>query len=247
MASSLDDTLVRAACAMADSIGRMFGENCEVAVHDLRDPTRSLVHLVNGQVTGRQLGSPIRDLIYRVLPYMDAQEGGLFNYLTVLEDGRRLKSSTILLRNDSDEPLVAFCVNLDITAFSAASEALQDLTRLDQPGDGQPASTPRRPLTDENHVSEILKYLVVNTARPAGRAPGELSKRERLEVIDFLERKGAFQVRGAIKLVAQELEVSEPSVYRYIDEVRRRAAGESPAAAQATSTANLEVGNVRPD
>jgi predicted transcriptional regulator YheO len=235
VASSLDDTLVRTACAIADSVGRTFGANCEVAVHDLRDPTRSLVHLVNGQVTGRQLGSPIRDLIYRVLPHMDVHEGGLFNYLTELEDGRRLKSSTILLRNDSDEPLVAFCVNLDITAFTAASAALQDLARLEQPGNGQPASAPGQPLADENHVSDILRYLVVNTARPAGRAPGELTKRERLEVIDFLERKGAFQVRGAIKLVAQELEVSEPTVYRYIDEIRRQAAGDSPAAVQATS------------
>jgi len=245
--SSQDDTLVRAACSVADSIGRMFGPSCEVAVHDLRDPTRSLVHLVNGQVTGRQLGSPIRDLIYRVLPHMDVQEGGLFNYLTLLEDGRRLKSSTVLLRNDRDEPLVAFCVNLDITAFSAASAALQDLTQLEQPGGSQPASAPERPRADENHVNDILRFLVVNTARPAGRSPGELSKRERLEVIDFLERKGAFQVRGAIKLVAQELGVSEPSVYRYIDEVRRQAAGESQAAVPATSTADMEVGDVRPD
>jgi predicted transcriptional regulator YheO len=247
VASSLDDTLVRAACAIADSIGRTFGPNCEVAVHDLRDPTRSLVRLVNGHVTGRQLGSPIRDLIYRVLPHMDVQEGGLFNYLTQLEDGRQLKSSTVLLRNDCDEPVVAFCVNLDITALTAASSALLDLTRLEQPGNGQGPSMPGRQLTDENHVGEILRYLVVNTARPAGRSPDELSKRERLEVIDFLERKGAFQVKGAIKLVAQELGVSEPSVYRYIDEVRRRSAGDSSNTSPVTSTAELEVGDVRPD
>ena len=229
MAPSQDDALVRAACAIADSIGRMFGPSCEVAVHDLRDPKRSLVYLVNGQVTGRQLGSPIRDLIYRVLPDMDVQEGGLFNYLTELENGRRLKSSTVLLRNDRDEPLVAFCVNLDITALSAASAALADLIRLEQ-GNGRPATGSARLPGDDKNVSEILRYLVVNTVRPAGRSPSQLSKRERLEVVDFLERKGAFQVRGAIRLVAQELGVSEPTVYRYIDEVRRRAAGDGAAA-----------------
>src|SRR5216684_724352 len=111
-----DDLLIEAICKVADTVGKTFGPVCEVAVHDLRRPTRSLVHLAHGQITGRQLGSPIRDLIYRVLPEMDHKEGGLFNYVTVLGDGRRLKSSTCLIRNARGEPLIAFCINLDVTA-----------------------------------------------------------------------------------------------------------------------------------
>jgi hypothetical protein len=110
-----------------------------------------------------------------------------------------------------------------------AAAAATGRPELEPAVNGRPGTGPGRPQGDDNHVSEILQYLVVNTVRHTGRSPAELSKRERLDVIDFLERKGAFQVRGAIRLVAQELGVSEPTVYRYIDEVRRRAARDGSA------------------
>ena len=205
---------------------RLSVRSSEIAVHDLRDPTHSLVHLVNGHVTGRQIGAPIRDLIYRVLPKMDSKQGGLFNYLTVLDDGRRLKSSTCLLRNTEGAPLVAFCLNLDVTHLEAAARTIGELTTVDQ------ANSPSRDwdaddrgATDNDEVTEILRQLVVNIVRPAGRAPENLSKRDRLAIVEFLDKKGAFRIKGAIPLVARELGASEPTIYRHVDEVRRRSAG----------------------
>ena len=215
-----DDLLVASACRIADAVGRTFGPDCEVAVHDLRRPTRSLVHLVNGEVTGRQLGSPIRDLIYRVLPDMDIEQGGLFNYSTVLEDGRRLKSSTCLIRNEGGDPLVAFCINLDVTRLESALAGLTALTHLDDaspmPGSGGADTEPQ-----QIEIGDILRHLVINIARPAGRDPAGLSKNEKLAVVDFLDKKGAFRIRGSVQMVAKELATSEPTIYRYIDEVRR--------------------------
>ena len=93
-------------------------------------------------------------------------------------------------------------------------------------------------------MSSRPALVTVNTVRPTGRSPSELSKRERLEVVDFLERKGAFQVRGAIRLVAQELGVSEPTIYRYIDEVRRRTPGDGVAALPVFAASGPEAGDV---
>jgi predicted transcriptional regulator YheO len=234
---SSDDLILEAACTIADAVARTFGPNCEVATHDLRKPTHSLIHLANGHVTGRQLGSPIRDLIYKVLPEMNPHEGGLFNYRTVLDDGRQLKSTTCLLRNADGEPLVAFCVNLDITDLSRAGALLTQLSHVDDSA----AATEERLESGEgmrDEVADILRHLVINVVRPAGRSPDTLSKRERLVIIDFLDRKGAFRIRGAVQLVAQEMGISEPTAYRYIYEVRRqgdRAGTDSPASAATLS------------
>jgi predicted transcriptional regulator YheO len=220
--SEFDDTLVESASRIADAIGQTLGPSCEIAVHDLRDPTHSLVHLVNGHVTGRQIGAPIRDLIYRVLPSLDSRQGGLFNYLTVLDDGRRLKSSTCLLRNAEGAPLVAFCVNLDVTHLEAAANILGELSSVREGADQLAAANrPEPPQSDNDEVTAILHQLVVNIVRPAGREPGNLSKRDRVAIVQFLDRKGAFRIKGAVPMVARELGASEQTIYRHIDEVRR--------------------------
>jgi predicted transcriptional regulator YheO len=225
--SSQDDALVKAASKIADAIGRTFGSGCEIAVHDLRDPTHSLVHLVNGDVTGRQLGAPIRDLIQRVLPDMDAERGGLFNYRTVLADGRSLKSSTCLLRNDKDEPLVAFCVNIDVTALDSAVRALNQLTQIEDVGERrerEQGQSSARGGSDQDEVTRVLRHLVINIVRPAGRPSASLTKPERLAIVEFLEKRGAFSIKGSVQLVAREMGTSQASVYRYIDQARYRIA-----------------------
>ncbi|HLU54772.1 MAG TPA: PAS domain-containing protein [Pseudonocardia sp.] len=221
--SAEHDHLIRTAKTIADGIGAMFGRNCEIAVHDLRDPTRSLVHLVNGHISGRQLGHPIRDLIYAVLPNIGPSDV-LANYPTDLPDGRVLKSTTCLLRDSAGEPLVALCMNLDISSMAAAKETLEQLTAMTEldtrPGEPSPE-------LGTAAVVDILRVLVRNTAKQFSRPPHRLTKDERLQAIAFLDSKGAFLIKGAVPLVAETFGVSEPSVYRYLDQVRAARQSES--------------------
>lgn len=224
-AKEADELLIETMCKVADAIGKTFGPTCEVAVHDLRKPTRSLVYLAHGQVTGRRLGSPIRDLIHRVLPEMDHKQGGLFNYLTVLGDGRRLKSSTCLIRNSSGEPLIAFCINLDITALESAMNVLREFglsesspTSAEQSDDECDGGVVAKAWSAETF--DVLRQLIANIVRPMGRDIASLSKAEKLTIIEFLEQKGAFRLKGAVDILVDALQTSKPTIYRYIAAVR---------------------------
>ncbi|MEU8248067.1 PAS domain-containing protein [Nonomuraea sp. NPDC048916] len=201
---------------IAEGIGAMFGEDCEVAVHDLRNPTHSLIHLVNGHVSGRQLGHPIRDLIYKVLPNIGDQNV-LANYSTPLADGRVLKSTTCLIRDENGDPLIAVCINYDVGQLQTLAGRLNAFLGIadveSRPeGGGAPLG--------EAEVLNMLQVLVRNTVKEFGRNPKKLSREERLRAIDFLEGKGAFLVKGAVPMVAECFGISEPTVYRYIDQVR---------------------------
>jgi predicted transcriptional regulator YheO len=218
-----EDILFEATCRIADTIGRTLGPFCEVAVHDLRMPTHSLVHLVNGEVTGRELGAPIRDLIYRVLPEMNSEQLGLFNYLTELPDGRRLKSSTCLIRDSRGAALIALCINIDVTGIDDAARRLGELSAIDGRSVGHPSiKSAVQPEVAGDDVTAILRQLVLSIVRPMGQSPTGLSKHERLAIIEFLEKKGAFRIKGAIQLVANELGTSDATVYRDVDQIRRR-------------------------
>lgn len=209
------ELLLSAARTAAEAVADTFGPDCEIAIHDLRQPTRSLVHLANGHVTGRQLGAPIRDLILRVIPSLEEGSDVVGSYATELDDGRTLKSTTCIMRDSDGDPIVAFCINLDVTRLRTSLAALQHLVEIDGgrsvDGDDAPNDLP--------HASEVMNFLIANVVRHYGK-PEQMTKQDRLRAVDFLDDKGAFLIKGAVPLVAEALNVSEPSVYRYLEQVR---------------------------
>ena len=54
-----------------------------------------------------------------------------------------------------------------------------------------------------------------------GKTPSELDQEGRLDVVRRLEDAGAFLIKGAAADVATALHVSVPSVYRYLQKIRR--------------------------
>lgn len=57
---------------------------------------------------------------------------------------------------------------------------------------------------------------------PTGIRP--FTRQRRLEMIQFMESRGVFQMKGAVDIVAEKLEMSRVTVYAYIDEVRKMSA-----------------------
>ena len=51
---------------VADAVVKTFGRNCEVAVHDLSNLRKSLIHIA-GDVTKRKPGAPITDMALKAL------------------------------------------------------------------------------------------------------------------------------------------------------------------------------------
>ena len=45
----------------ADGLAEFWGENCEVIIHDLTQLDASVVKIVNGHLSGRQVGAPISE------------------------------------------------------------------------------------------------------------------------------------------------------------------------------------------
>ena len=59
--------LLKSYFPIADMIAGTFGRDCEVAVHDLEHPERSVVYVANGSVTGRKEGQSFDHLVKNVL------------------------------------------------------------------------------------------------------------------------------------------------------------------------------------
>src|SRR3972149_8686503 len=196
---------------MAGIVGA-FGTHGEVVLHDLPRPERSIVW-IEGNVTGRGVGGTLTDLGLAKLRLSDTQ-ADLLGYVTQTRDGKVLRSSSMFLRDGKGSVIGALCINLDITALLGIREyALGVSTPVTQ--------DVAEPFSDK--PADILRQLVQEALQAVPTPPKLMRKRDRLEVVAFLDRRGAFLLRSAVPLVSRVLGTSRYTLYNYLKEVRARA------------------------
>ncbi|SHE59207.1 helix-turn-helix transcriptional regulator [Desulforamulus putei] len=198
---------------IADTIAQNFGKNCEVAVHDLSNLDKSLIHIA-GDVTHRKPGAPITDLVVKVLHQEGDQARDMVGYKSITKDGRILKSSTTFIRDGRDKIIGALCINFDITDFQHIQAAVGDLINLPYQGGEDKKET------FASTVHETIDVLVAQAAEVVGKPPATMSMEEKIKFVATLEQKGAFLIKGAVDYIATVLGVSKYTVYNYLQKVR---------------------------
>jgi predicted transcriptional regulator YheO len=188
----------------------LFDPFCEVVVHDFADLEHSIVCL-EGNITGRSIGGAATDLLFEKATVGDTDED-LHGYLTSLSGGRVMKSSTIFLRDSHGKAYGAFCVNFEITAFFRFQKLLSSFVATEDRGGVSEL------LTDNLHTT--LQAMVAETLHEMGDTPSLLTREDKIELIQRLHGKGAFQVKKAVPIMADLLGLSRATLYNYLREAR---------------------------
>jgi predicted transcriptional regulator YheO len=208
MAHKIDQWCLDLLERLAEGIVAVVGPHCEVVVHDFSDLEHSAV-IVAGNVTGREPGAPIPDLDF-IADGLGRSTPDQLNYRARIGE-HYLQSSTIWIRDPQGNPTGAVCVNVDyssllrardmIDALASSTESVSDLVISD---------------TFARDVSELIKQSVREVLREEGlQHTEEMSYENKLQLIEKLEKRGLFQMRGAVNQVAAQLGVSRASVYNY--------------------------------
>ncbi|MBF8185790.1 transcriptional regulator [Nonomuraea sp. K274] len=203
------DAIIAALAPVADGIVATLGSVCEVVVHDFRRPDNSVVAIA-GSVTGRNVGGSMSEIGMGVLARGD-EAGDELNYVTRTQDGKLVKSSTMVLRDSEGAVFGALCVNLDITALSQAHALIGELAAA-------PAAVPTTTFGDD--VDSVLDAVVDAYQLDQNKPWGSLSREERLRLFRGLDRRGVFAVRRAVPQVAARLGISRASAYNYLAQSR---------------------------
>jgi predicted transcriptional regulator YheO len=211
---------------VADAVIKTFGRNCEVAVHDLSDLSKSLVYIA-GNVTKREPGAPITDMALKALSKEGREIKNRYDYKTITNDGRELKSTTIFIRNSEGDPIAAFCINFDSTDYLNIIRSLEVFTKTSD--SKQPHELTE---TFALSINETIEALFEQAVSEIGKQPPTMSTDEKMRVVKTLEREGTFKIKGAVNEVALKLGVSNYTVYNYLKKIR---------AAQSIDKANVIV------
>ena len=211
--------------SIAKMIGLSFGRNCEVILHDLSIPQKSVVFVVNGHVTGRRIGQPFDHLLSIVLSSKDFKDDHLANYQTISKDGRLIKSSTALIRDSKKYLIGALCINYDISMAQSVQNFISDFTasnsmvNQDNFFESEAESVDTISESSES-ITEITTDLI---RRIIGNIDVNSTKRNvRISLIQFMEEKGVFLIKGSIDTVAELMGISKVTVYSYLDAVKKK-------------------------
>ena len=209
-----DLNLMDALKTIADGIAGTFGARCEVVIHDLTDLEHSIVKICNGHVTGRSVGGSITDLGLKQIKSGDFDEAHI-NYRSETKSGRTLKSSTIILKNDRGKPVIALCINFDVTDILNFNTAIQDIFAISEGSDTSDSAE-----TYEADTGSMLNKMADKAIQSIGKALTSMVKKDRIGVVGKLDEQGFFLIKGAIRILAGKLNVSKFTIYSYLDEIR---------------------------
>lgn len=193
----------------ANILVEMFGSKCEVAVHDFSNLEKSLIHLA-GTVTGREIGSPITDLVLEQLRSENVSD--FSNYKTTSNKGLVMKSSTVFLKDSQGEVIGALCINIDISLLIQIGGEIQDFISFN---DGEQSKE-----SFHTDVHDVIESMIQQALRKYHKTPTLLDTEEKIEVVRELESKGAFLIKGATEYSASVLGVSKFTIYNYLQKIR---------------------------
>lgn len=200
---------------LAHGLAIQFGSSCEIAIHDLKtkDLEKSIVYIENGHVSNRQTGDGPSGIVLETLQSDPSTIHDKLSYLTKTEDGRILKSSTFYIRDDDGSISYIFSLNYDITAFTAASTAIQSLIATK---DNLPDLTGDSPRQITHNVNELLDLLIEQAVAKVGKPVAMMNKNDKVAVVQYLDHAGAFLITKSGDKVSSYLGISKFTLYSYM-------------------------------
>lgn len=186
----------------------------EVIVHDLTQLPNSII-AISGDVTGRSIGDPATDKL------LDAVASGNLRtsiaYRTTSPSDKELLSTTVIIRDSTNQPVAALCINRDISGW----EALHSLTGA-LAGLSLPMCAEEEQVTTEvfvRDVDELATLLLSRAVAESGVRVDEMRKEHKVEVVRLLKARGFFLLRDAAEMAGKALHCTRFSIYNYLNEI----------------------------
>ena len=193
-----------------DFLTHVMGPETEVVLHDREG---FIIWIAQGHITGREVGQqdllPAMEMVAR----QRAMEG--FDYTTGYKSfsrrGTPLRSSSLFFRDEAGKLDYVLCVNQDISAYVDLQRVLDAFI-----GD-RPAAAQVQP--DRDSLDDVVMKMILGEI--SRMKPADIdSKEDKLRLIRRLNDKGIFGARGAVGTVCQLLHIAQPTLYKYLQEIK---------------------------
>ena len=206
-----DRAILNSYRAVVEGVSALIGNHCEIVLHSLEDLEHSAICIANGHNTNRQEGSPLTDLALKSLHNMKT-DSVLKPYFTRIKNGGLMKSVTIAIRNKNQRIIGLLCININLDVpLSQFIQALMPSNPMGETSSVNFASS----------VEELVSQTVEHTIEEVNADRLVANNNKNRQIVVSLFEKGIFDIKDAINLVADRLDISRHTVYLYIRQIKQ--------------------------
>jgi predicted transcriptional regulator YheO len=213
--------VLQAYVPMVRYIADIIGPRCEVVLHDVKDPSNSIVAIRNGYISGRSIGGPMTDLGLKLIeasPHMD--EEALINYGSKTSYGDKLVSSTYFIRDDAGVLTGLLCVNILKDGMPSSPSFLSGVeAHMMQDHLSQDKETMVNELLSTS-PDQVIRQAVESVLEHGEISVDRLTFEEKKDMIYRLQKNGIFKIKGAVTQVGAMLGIADSTVYRYLSSIK---------------------------
>lgn len=193
-----------------------FGPKSEFVLHDLTKSYEStIIAIENNSITGREVGDCGSNMGLEILRSgRTADESDEYGYITVLKDGRILRSSSMYFHDENGKLVGALCINTDITAFQHMNDYMSSLLPTDK-------DTPKETEVFARNITELLDFHLQKCNELLDyKTSKEMTKEDKLNAVRYLDSKGVFLITKSGSKICKYLGISKGTLYSYLETVR---------------------------
>lgn len=204
-----------------DFLAEILGRNSEIVLHNLMNLDSSILAIRNNHITNRQVGDPATDYVLRMIQQgIDHNEDFSVNYRDISNrNNQKIKSASLYLRNEG-KIVGMICVNTDETLFEELEKSVNALELLLGTYQNNRKNNKVSKETVSRSVEEMADNIVLELSIKKGISINQFRQEDKFEAIQKLYDNGFFLLKGAVPEASRSLKISEPTVYRYLQNIK---------------------------
>ena len=225
---------------LVNFLAEVLGSNTEVIFH-LRDKKGIYIESIkNGHISGRTASSPITGLALEMIKNESYKNRDyLVNYRGISKKGEFLRSSTFFIKDSEGYLEGLICINTDVSTFINVKHILDELSSFrlihENPVETEQSKQYSLKLSQDSlqqdvdknsnqveYFSQSIEEVIFSIIPEEVLKRNNLSVSDRTDIVKVLNDRGIFSMKGSVPIVAEILNVSTPTVYRYIKEIKNQ-------------------------
>jgi predicted transcriptional regulator YheO len=206
--SKTDTKILESYIPVVTALAEYLSSYYEIVLHSLENLEHSVICIINGEHTGRQVGAPITDLALSMLKKIETTGQNNVVYFSSNKKGEPLKSTTIAIRGENNRVIGMICINMYLNApLNDVLESLMDV---------KPIAKSTLPEAFAQNTTDLVAS-TFNAEKDKVMADDSILPRNKNKaIIEGLYDAGIFELKDAVQTVVNLLGISKNTIYMHI-------------------------------
>ncbi|WP_291951628.1 PAS domain-containing protein [Campylobacter sp.] len=207
-------------------LGQVLGKQYEIVFHVISNEGSYIAAIANNHISGRTINSPLTSFASKLIQEKEyLNKDFLCDYKAKVGKSKIVAGSTFFIKNQN-KIVGILCINHDTTELRKSISKIIELEKINDFSDLLDIHNQNNINLHDMSNIETLSYsiediLAENIDLKYLNSGYNLSTEQKDEIIKKLHSRGIFNIKGSIPIVAKSLNISEPSVYRYLQKLKK--------------------------